>query len=107
MWKPYRVVDEDAGHVRFVYSPICTWWLYATIALMIAATVLEQKVFAYPAVASIALYMLFVTLPGFKVAAAIRAAAKSSEVRFTGSRWSFANPLTIVVEKRADDSERD
>ncbi len=105
MWQPYRVVEEDAKEIRYSYSTICSWWLYGTIALLLAATVFEQSLLAYPAFASIALYLLFVTIPGLKVAAAIRAAAKSSEVRITGSRWSFSNPLTFVVEKPVAEPE--
>ena len=51
MWKPYRVVVEGPGHARYTYSTICSWWLYATIALLIGATVLEQQLLSWPAVA--------------------------------------------------------
>ncbi len=105
MWRPYEVVDDGAGRTRYTYSTACTWWMYGTIAVLAAAIVLELSWLAYAAFASIALYLLFVTIPGIRIAATLRAATRASEVRVTGSRWSFSNPLTFVVEKPAAGQE--
>ena len=99
MWKPYTIVRDDPTEVVYRYATVCSYWLYGTIALLVAGLILENPPGYYLAFASIAVYFVLVTLPGFKVAAAIKSAAKDAEITIGGSRWSWSRPLTFVVRK--------
>ena len=106
MWKPYTIVRDDPAEVEYRYATICSSWLYGTIALLVAGLILENPPVYYLAFASRAAYFVLVTLPGFKVAAAIRSAAKDAEITIRGSRWSWSRPMTFVVRRKppkADD----
>lgn len=103
MWKPYTVVRDERGRVEYRYSTVCSYWLYGTIALLVSGLILENPALYYAAFASMAAYFALVTLPGFKVAAALRRAAADGEVTMSGSRWSWSSPLTfVVVDKRSE-----
>lgn len=100
MWQPYTIVRDDPAQVEYRYATVCSYWLYGTIALLVAGLMLENPPVYYLAFASIAAYFVLVTLPGFKVAAAIRNAAKDADVTISGSRWSWSRPLTFVVRSK-------
>lgn len=102
MWKPYTVVEDDAQQKAYRYSPVCNWWLYATIALLGTGVILDVPVLGYVALGSITLYLVFVTLPSIGVAREIREAARTRGVEIRGSRWSISDPLTFVVLQPAE-----
>ena len=101
MWKPYTIVRDESGRVEYRYATVCSYWLYGTIALLVSGLLLASPPLYYLAFASIAAYFALVTLPGFKVAAALRSAAADGDVAIQGSRWSWARPLTYVVRSDA------
>lgn len=104
MWKPYTIVRDGDGQVEYRYATVCSYWLYGTIAMLVAGMILGNQPLYYLAFASIAAYFALVTLPGFKVAAAIKRAAKDGEVTMRGSRWSWSRPLTFVVRTDVPDA---
>ena len=104
MWKPYTVVGDGTARVEYRYATVCSYWLYGTIALLVTGLILANPPLYYLAFGSIAAYFVFVTLPGFKVAAALRSAAKDAEITISGSRWSWSRPLTFVVSKGRPDA---
>ena len=105
MWKPYTIVRDGAGQVEYRYATVCSYWLYGTIALLVTGMLLENPPLYYLAFASIAGYFALVTLPGFKVAAAIKRAAKDGEITMRGSRWSWSKPLTFVVHTTGSETD--
>jgi hypothetical protein len=106
VWKPYTVTGGDGRQKRYRYSPVCNWWLYATIALLGTGMIADLPAVGYVAVASMALYLAFVTLPSIAVAREIREAARTGTVEIRGHRWSIADPITfIVTEPDAPGSE--
>ncbi|MEE4384767.1 MAG: hypothetical protein V2J02_22450 [Pseudomonadales bacterium] len=99
MWKPYRRIEETRDRVVWRYSPLCSWWLYGTIAVLLVGIWQGSLVIEGIAIASACLYLLFVTLPGLGPARAIRSAMRNGSVTMHGSRWSFSDPLTFRVPK--------
>jgi len=99
VWKPYTIVRDDPEQTEYRYATVCSYWLYGTIAFLVAGLILESPPLYYSAFASIAAYFVVVTLPGFKVAAAIKSAARDAEITISGSRWSWTDPMTFVVRK--------
>jgi len=97
VWKPYTVTEGDGQQKRYRYSPVCNWWLYATIALLGTGMILDVPALGYVAVGSMAFYLAFVTLPSIAVAREIREAARGGTVEIRGSRWSIADPITFIV----------
>lgn len=102
MWKPYSITGDGGREKRYRYSPVCNWWLYATIALLGTGMILDVPTLGYVATGSIALYLVFVTLPSIAVAREIREAARTGSVEIRGRRWSFADPITFVVTESSD-----
>jgi hypothetical protein len=102
VWKPYTEIEVDGQQKAYRYSPVCNWWLYATIALLGTGMILDVPALGYVALGSIALYLVLVTLPSIGVARKIRAAARTANVEIRGSRWSISDPLTFVVREPAE-----
>lgn len=103
MFKPYLKVDETLTHVSYRYSAICSWWLYLTLALMLVSFLVDQLVVISATLVSIVGYIIFVSIPGYRVATNIKRAARAGTVNMSGSRWSFAKPLTFRIMKGKED----
>ncbi len=105
MWKPYTLTEDSESHLTYRYDPICSWWLYGTIAVMFLGIAAENLYLEGLAVASIFAYLILVTIPGLQTARMVKRAMRTSSVSMTGNRWSFGNPLTIRVLKTAAPDE--
>lgn len=92
---PYRVVEETDTHVTYEYRTWCTYWMYASLAIMIAYIFTESALLFVAAVSTIGLYFVLVWLPALKTSRKIRASMKVNGAQLSGSRWSTSNPLTI------------
>ena len=105
MIQAYKVVDTSATHITYEYNPLCSWWLYLSLGVMLVGFGLSNLWIEVAGAASILVYFATVYFPALKVARAVKRKMVSGHVQLSGSRWSFSNPLRIKALRTAEDSE--
>jgi len=99
--RAYRVVHETDSEVVYQYNAACGFWFYGAALLLLAAVAFELAVLTWLSAAALAPYMVFVYVPAIADARRIRAAIARGGVEVSGRRFSFSNPLTIRIRRRA------
>ncbi len=102
MIRMYNLVEETATHVVYQYNTLCGYWLYASVALTFAGYAMQMQALTLLGALVLLVYFALVYFPGLAVARRLKAAMRMNNVQLTGSRWSFAEPLTIRALKTDD-----
>ena len=105
MIQAYKVVDTTATHITYEYNPVCSWWLYSSLGIMLVGFVLSNLWIESAGALSILGYFATVYFPALKVAREVKRKMLSGNVQLSGSRWSFSNPQRIKALRTAEDSE--
>jgi hypothetical protein len=97
--KIYRVIEEDDQFVTYEFRTIYIYVLYVVLAIMLTGFWTNQTWLSVVGGSLMALYFFTVSLPYMPLHRKIRKAMREGSVTFSGSKWSFGNPLTIKLKK--------
>ena len=97
--KIYRVIEEDDRFVTYEFRTIYIYVLYVVLAVMLTGFWTNHTWLSVLGGSFMALYFLTVSLPYMPLHRKIRKAMREDSVTFSGSKWSFANPLRIKLKK--------
>ena len=99
MLKPYSIVDESSNETTFEFRTIYLWILYGIFAVGGIGLFLKEPTLGYVAGGCMLIYFLTVSLQYRKLGAMTKQAALNSSVKYSGSKWSFSNPLRVTIPK--------
>ena len=106
MLKPYSTVEETPSGITYEFKTIYLWFLYGILALAGIAMLLKQPVLGYVAGGLTLFYFLTVSLQYRKLGAITKKAALSGSVTYSGSKWSFTNPLRVTIPNKTAEPQR-
>lgn len=97
MLKPYSIVEETSDEVTYEFKTIYLWILYGILAVGGIGLLLKEPVLGYVAGGCMLIYFLTVSLQYWKLGAITKKAAANGSVKYSGSKWSFSNPLRVTI----------
>ena len=104
--KTYIEIEANDEHILYQHNTLCGWWLYLSIVLMVIGFAPALSIIGSVGAASILIYAVVVFIPSWRVARVLRQAVFIKGVRYSGSRWSFANPLRISIPRQDESFEQ-
>ena len=99
MLKPYSIVEDTSAHTTFEFKTIYLWVLDGILAVGGIGLLLKEPILVYVAVSCMLVYFLTVSLQNRKLGAITKQAALNGSVKYSGSKWSFSNPLRVSIPK--------
>ncbi len=99
MFKPYSTIEDSPESITFEFKTIYLWVLYGILALGGIGFLLKEPMLGYVAGGCLLAYFLTVSLEYRKLGAMTRQAALNGSVEYSGSKWSFSNPLRVTIPK--------
>ena len=105
MLKPYSIVEETSDETTFEFKTIYLWLLYGILAVGGIGLFLKEPILGYVAGGCMLVYFLTVSLQYRKLGAMTKQAALNGSVKYSGSKWSFSNPLRVTIPKTNAEQE--
>ena len=99
MLKPYSIVEETSEETTYEFKTIYLWILYGILAAGGIGLFLKEPILGYAAGGGMLVYFLTVSLQYRKLGAITKKAALNGFVKYSGSKWSFSNPLRVTIPK--------
>ena len=99
MFKPYSVVEETHEEVTYEFKTIYLWILYGILIIGGIGLATKEPIIGTVATGCMLIYFFTVSLPYQKLAKIIKRAALTGSVKYSGSKWSFSNPLRMTISK--------
>ncbi|RZO59506.1 MAG: hypothetical protein EVA73_00170 [Limisphaerales bacterium] len=99
LFKPYRLIEETD---QFVVYEFRTWFLYLLYAILLTIGVgyfTQQTAISYTSIGLMVLYLCTVTTQYRNLCKKISQATANATAEFSGSKWSFANPLRVQIPR--------
>jgi hypothetical protein len=100
MLKPYSTVEETPSEITYEFKTIYLWILYGILAVAGIGLLLKQPILGYVAGGCMLFYFLTVSLQYRKLGAMTKNAALRGSVTYSGSKWSFSNPLRVTIPNK-------
>ncbi|TQV71447.1 hypothetical protein FLL45_20035 [Aliikangiella marina] len=103
--KPLSKIESEDG-VVYEFNPIYSWFLILCIILLVVSFILQNESF------SVFVYSVFFIYFGLKVTLGsqysreIRLAIKAKNAEIKGNRYSFSEPMSIVVKTHLNDEDK-
>lgn len=99
MLKPYSIVEVTSDETTYEFKTIYLWILYGILAVGGIGFFMKVPILGYIAGGCMLVYFLTVSLQYRKLGAITKQAALNGSVRYSGSKWSFSNPLRVAIPK--------
>ena len=99
MLKPYSIVEETSDETTFEFKTIYLWGLYGILSVGGIGLFLKEPILGYVAGGCMLAYFLTVSLQYRKLGVMTKQAALNGSVKYSGSKWSFSNPLRVTIPK--------
>ena len=100
MLTPYRIVEENEDDVVYEFITIYVYVLYLILVFIVISFILKMRLLEGLGFVLMILYFLLVSIPYMKLGKKMKKAAAEATVEFSGSKWSFANPLRVRIKKK-------
>ena len=105
MFKPYSVVEDTNEEVTYEFKTIYVWVLYGILMIGGIGFAISEPIIGAIAAGCMLIYFFTVSLSYQKLGRTIRKAALTGSVKYTGSKWSFSNPLRVTISKSNAEQE--
>ncbi len=100
MFKPIVKIEEDDEVVVYEYRTVYLWALYAIVLMTVVGCVAGIGVMSLVGCVLMVGYFLTVSTSYIFHGREIRRAARDGGLHFSGSKWSFKNPLRVTISKQ-------
>jgi hypothetical protein len=97
LFKPYRQIEVTDEFVVFEFRTGFVYLLYAILLIIGAGYLFNQSVVSYAGVCLMLLYLCLVSTQYRSLSKRISQASAEATVEFSGSKWSFTNPLKVKI----------
>lgn len=92
---PYRLIEETDEFVVYEFRPWFVCLLYAILLTIGVGYFTQQNAISYTGIDLMVLYLCTVTTQCRNLCKKVSQAAANATAEFSGSKWSFANPLRV------------
>ena len=99
LFKPYRRIEESDEFVVYEFRTGFVYLLYAILLIIGAGYLIDQSAVSYMGIGLMVLYLCLVSTQYRTLSKRINRAAVEATVEFSGSKWSFGNPLRVQIPK--------
>ena len=99
LFKPYRRIEESDEFVVYEFRTGFVYLLYAILLIIGAGYLADQNAVSYTGIGLMVLYLCLVSTQYRTLSKRINRAAVEATVEFSGSKWSFGNPLRVQIPK--------
>jgi hypothetical protein len=97
LFKPYRQIEASDEFVVYEFRTGFVYLLYAILLIIGAGYLFHQSAVSYGGVGLMLLYLCLVSTQYRSLSKRISQASAEATVEFSGSKWSFANPLKVKI----------
>ena len=99
LFKPYRRIEESDEFVVYEFRTDFVYLLYAILLIIAFGYLTDQSVVSYTGLGLMVLYLCLVSTQYRTLSKRINRASAEAKVEYSGSKWSFANPLRAQIPK--------
>ncbi len=97
LFKPYRQIEASDEFVVYEFRTGFVYLLYAILLIIGAGYLFNQSAVSYGGVGLMLLYLCLVSTQYLSLSKRISQASAEATVEYSGSKWSFANPLKVKI----------
>ena len=97
LFKPYRLIEETDAFVVYEFRTGFLYLLYGILLTIGVGYFTQQNPISCTAIGLMVLYLCTVTTQYRNLSKKISQA--TATVEFSGSKWSFANPLRVQIPR--------
>ena len=98
-FKPYRRIEESDEFIVYEFRTGFVYLLYAILLIIGFGYLTDQSVVSYTGLGLMVLYLCLVSTQYRTLSKRINRASAEAKVEYSGSKWSFANPLRAQIPK--------
>ena len=99
LFKPYRRIEESDEFIVYEFRTGFVYLLYAILLIIAFGYLTDQSVLSYTGLGLMVLYLCLVSTQYRTLSKRINRASAEAKVEYSGSKWSFANPLRAQIPK--------
>ena len=99
IFKPYIVSEETDEFITYEYKTIYLYAMYCIFALMISGFMTGISALSIVGGVLMVIFFFTVSLKYMTVSRKVKAAMLSGKAEFSGSKFSFKNPLRTTIKK--------
>ena len=99
LFKPYRLIEETDEFVVYEFRTGFVYLLYGILLTIGVGYFTQQNAISYTGIGLMVLYLGTVTTQYRNLSKKISQATATATVEFSGSKWSFANPLRVQIPR--------
>ena len=99
LFKPYRRIEESDEFIVYEFRTGFVYLLYAILLIIAFGYLTDQSVVSYTGLGLMVLYLCLVSTQYRTLSKRINRASAEAKVEYSGSKWSFANPLRAQIPK--------
>ncbi|SVC12691.1 uncharacterized protein METZ01_LOCUS265545 [marine metagenome] len=99
LFKPYRRIEESDEFIVYEFRTGFVYLLYAILLIIAFGYLTDQSVVSYTGLGLMVLYLCLVSTQYRTLSKRINRASIEAKVEYSGSKWSFANPLRAQIPK--------
>ena len=99
LFKPYRRIEESDEFIVYEFRTGFVYLLYAILLIIAFGYLTDQSVVSYTGLGLMVLYLCLVSTQYRTLSKRINRASAEAKVEYSGSKWSFANPLRVQIQK--------
>ena len=99
LFKPYRRIEESDEFIVYEFRTGFVYLLYAILLIIAFGYLTDQSVVSYTGLGLMVLYLCLVSTQYRTLSKRINRASAETKVEYSGSKWSFANPLRAQIPK--------
>ena len=99
LFKPYRRIEESDEFIVYEFRTSFVYLLYAILLIIAFGYLTDQSVVSYTGLGLMVLYLCLVSTQYRTLSKRINRTSAEAEVKYSGSKWSFANLLRVQIPK--------
>ena len=99
LFKLYRRIEESDEFIVYEFRTGFVYLLYAILLIIAFGYLTDQSVVSYTGLGLMVLYLCLVSTQYRTLSKRINRASAEAKVEYSGSKWSFANPLRAQIPK--------
>ena len=100
MFNPIIISQENDESIVYEYKTAFLWILYIIVAIIIIGYASKIHILSMIGLGLMLAYFLTVSIRYIVHGKMIRQASSLGAVQFSGSKWSFSNPLRVTIPKQ-------
>ena len=100
MFKPISVIEDTEDQTVYKYSTIYLWIMYGILGIIVIGFLSKLNLITVSGCILMIIYFFTVSTKYRQHGKEMKEATKEGSIQVSGNKWSFKNPLKIIIPKQ-------